>query len=707
MRKARYYDEETNRDFVFLTNNLNVPALTVPEIYRLRWRIETVQIRFCNFLPEPGLTHSKPARTNQIMPAFPRVFQCLLVEKSPHMSAHWNFRVHLWRLLALLECVAATGTAVAAYQENFHLRQGLFITWTGMPDGVENVIRFSDGSRAKSMDEFARAADPVAVADQAARYGFDHVVLMDFHGAGTTLHPCAALDAWRGPGFTSKRDLIGEMIAAFKAKGIRVFLFTHPLDGHDYSQEQQKRLGFNDPTDGYRRWNDFVNDVHAEIVERYGKDIVGIGMDSEFGLSSDKRWAGKLDLPRLRATILSRCPGLSLAALAGPNDTCELGVKEVWRPSWLDPWMSRNETDYNSEKWPAYRRSTAVVQGFHWATIEPPEKGKARLNGVQMFRYSVLQAGAGTEGSGVQWAASPYPNGSWEKGVAEAFAELNALVTPVRESLRDVYPSTSYPTPEGTFLSTLPHGIVATKSIDSTVEYLHVLNPPRGKTLKLPAPADGRKFRRAMRLADGHQVDLMQSTSELSLTLSGKDSWIPHDTVIKLIVENPPRSNLALHGFVTSSSSLENTGLGGQTPWGRIRLVDGLSQSVPAPQEWSVGINGWSSSPSPTSREEWVQVDLGRTQRIGTVRLHPRNDPGQVGQGFPVNFKILASSDGKRWSRLASVVRQALPKSAQTWTFPAEDARYIRVVGKLLRSNPKDANRFSMQFAELEVFGPD
>jgi len=40
LRKVRYYDEETNRDFVFLTNNLNVAALTVPKIYRLRWRIE-------------------------------------------------------------------------------------------------------------------------------------------------------------------------------------------------------------------------------------------------------------------------------------------------------------------------------------------------------------------------------------------------------------------------------------------------------------------------------------------------------------------------------------------------------------------------------------------------------------------------------------------------------------------------------------------
>ena len=40
LRKVRYYDQKKNRDFVFLTNNLNVPALTVAILYRLRWRIE-------------------------------------------------------------------------------------------------------------------------------------------------------------------------------------------------------------------------------------------------------------------------------------------------------------------------------------------------------------------------------------------------------------------------------------------------------------------------------------------------------------------------------------------------------------------------------------------------------------------------------------------------------------------------------------------
>ena len=40
LRKVRYFDQETRRFLVFLTNHLEIPALTVAHIYRSRWRIE-------------------------------------------------------------------------------------------------------------------------------------------------------------------------------------------------------------------------------------------------------------------------------------------------------------------------------------------------------------------------------------------------------------------------------------------------------------------------------------------------------------------------------------------------------------------------------------------------------------------------------------------------------------------------------------------
>jgi len=40
LRRIKYYDAETNKRFVFLTNNFSLPALTVTELYRCRWQVE-------------------------------------------------------------------------------------------------------------------------------------------------------------------------------------------------------------------------------------------------------------------------------------------------------------------------------------------------------------------------------------------------------------------------------------------------------------------------------------------------------------------------------------------------------------------------------------------------------------------------------------------------------------------------------------------
>ncbi len=40
LRRIKYYDTDTEKTFVFLTNNLTLPALTVAELYRCRWQVE-------------------------------------------------------------------------------------------------------------------------------------------------------------------------------------------------------------------------------------------------------------------------------------------------------------------------------------------------------------------------------------------------------------------------------------------------------------------------------------------------------------------------------------------------------------------------------------------------------------------------------------------------------------------------------------------
>jgi hypothetical protein len=40
IRRIKYYDSETEKTFVFLTNNLNLSPLTVADLYRCRWQVE-------------------------------------------------------------------------------------------------------------------------------------------------------------------------------------------------------------------------------------------------------------------------------------------------------------------------------------------------------------------------------------------------------------------------------------------------------------------------------------------------------------------------------------------------------------------------------------------------------------------------------------------------------------------------------------------
>jgi len=40
LRRVSYVDAETNKHLVFLTNNFNLPALTITQIYKCRWQVE-------------------------------------------------------------------------------------------------------------------------------------------------------------------------------------------------------------------------------------------------------------------------------------------------------------------------------------------------------------------------------------------------------------------------------------------------------------------------------------------------------------------------------------------------------------------------------------------------------------------------------------------------------------------------------------------
>jgi hypothetical protein len=76
-----------------------------------------------------------------------------------------------------------------------------------------------------------------------------------------------------------------------------------------------------------------------------------------------------------------------------------------------------------------------------------------------------------------------------------------------------------------------------------------------------------------------------------------------------------------------------------------------------------------------TNHTEWVQLNLGASHTIYKVDLYPRNDPGAVGQGFPVDFTIQVTNDATcfvDWVTVVTRVDYPTPGDAgQSFNFTA------------------------------------
>ncbi len=154
------------------------------------------------------------------------------------------------------------------------------------------------------------------------------------------------------------------------------------------------------------------------------------------------------------------------------------------------------------------------------------------------------------------------------------------------------------------------------------------------------------------------------------------------------------QGNLALYKPTTAFSSLENN------DWSTVKLTDG---------DTSNGGCGYTSSSDEynSHNTEWVQVDLLSVQTVDRVVLWPRDVSGDA-YTFPQRLEIQVSQDGSNWQTVVSESDYPLVKSeAQVFSFNPVEARYVRVKVLKVRANPADGNRYRLQLAELEVYGPE
>ncbi|CAK7231829.1 hypothetical protein SBRCBS47491_008062 [Sporothrix bragantina] len=158
-------------------------------------------------------------------------------------------------------------------------------------------------------------------------------------------------------------------------------------------------------------------------------------------------------------------------------------------------------------------------------------------------------------------------------------------------------------------------------------------------------------------------------------------------------------NNLALSKPVTASSDDTSAPGGG---WSASYLTDGNVRGG------TNNRNGWSSA-SHTSADatEWVQVDLGSSQTVGKVVLHPRSDISTAaGTGFPVAFEIEGSTDGTTWTTLSSQPSYGASIKAghaEVITFESAKVQYIRLTATQLNGVGGESDS-RLQLTELEVY---
>jgi len=192
-----------------------------------------------------------------------------------------------------------------------------------------------------------------------------------------------------------------------------------------------------------------------------------------------------------------------------------------------------------------------------------------------------------------------------------------------------------------------------------------------------------------------------------------------------------PYWNAALHQPVTVSSSHKPEKE--KDNWDAAKLTDGTRINT------RVGHRGWTSALYDDAKHtEWAQVDLQQAVGAKAIQLWPL-DHGDAWQnthcaepfvesteidqsydGFPLDFRILVSPDGKTWDEVAKRDRYRRPAvgpddgdrkardvtGPERFDFAPRSFRYVKVEATRLRKT-RYFGKYALQLAEIEVVRAD
>ena len=269
---------------------------------------------------------------------------------------------------------------ISARERWKRMKYGFFVHFVN--DGNGHTTLNMDGSPNAGADYLADTFDAAGFADDIASTGVEYLIFTAWHSNFHPLFNSAAVERVppneRPRIKTPKTDLLGRMVAAVRAKGIRVLFYSHP--------GQQLYWGEN--------WNRFMEDIYGEMIDRY--DIDGFYIDeNDPGGNSDRN----IDFHRIERAVRWRKPdAVMIQNFYGNLYAFDAGIGES------GPASPDFSTDWAWTMPNAYAQVISKTWSAQVPKVPTPVRAVTR-SAEGIFRATVAGAGSCVEGGGWAWAA--------------------------------------------------------------------------------------------------------------------------------------------------------------------------------------------------------------------------------------------------------------------------------------------------------------
>ncbi|WP_371655607.1 MULTISPECIES: glycosyl hydrolase family 28 protein [unclassified Streptomyces] len=494
---------------------------------------------------------------------------------------------------------------------------------------------------------------------EAQKLHAQYLVLATFHSRLGYARPWPS----KIPGSCStRRDFLGELIAAAKAKGLKTILYMtddpqwHNEGGHEwldsaaYSSYKGSSVDLT-TRDGFGQ---FSYDNFFEVMDRY-PDLGGFWIDND-----NAYWESH----QLYAQIQQKRPSFTLSN--NNEDTPIMDMISNEQKTGMSP-----SYDYPQAVYTAQPRLTE-------ADFKLPSTGAWWYDGTNPGVDKKLTLGrlVTNAGSSVKalMAETAQVNGKFPSNQASFNDFANGYLSSVWESLHGVEGGGYlYGGLKPGFWNDGAHGVTTISKTDPDRQYVHVITPPSTPTLKLRD--NGYRVTGVTNLRTGAAIPYSQSGG--TLTLSGLGGWDPYDTVFKVTTAGRTGIIPADTYTVTASASASGHGAAAAADGSYLTYWDN-NKTLPVRLDHDLG----------SARK--VQY-LGVNQREDSVG-YARSDTEQSAR--IKGYKVYVSADGSNWG--SPVKSGTLPsaRGVAIIDIPAATTRHVRLEVTSTYAASSDTTRY-------------